>query len=343
MPLLPDAVPDFVATTLKFMPVGRWVDLSLEYTEYVWASMVAPRAQSISGGIGVSFPIQVKNTETARPFGLFATDVTRVEDVMITANLPWSATTVSWSYDVMEPVFQSDRETIVEQLRIREHQAKNNMADRDETYLWSAPTGPTDNVLMGIPFWMQKYATSTDGAFGGGDPAGFTSGAAGIATATYPRWRNWVFKYTQYTVDDLIRKVKKSMFNTRFQAPVPHPELGFGKADYQIFTTYRVVEPLERLAETRNDNLGADLAKYLGQVVIGGVPMKAVPYLEYNDTSDPLYGVNWKALGIFTLKGGTMKRTFKDAPNQHNVKNVFLDNWKQMGCYNRRALWVGSI
>ncbi len=343
MPLLPDQIPDFVHTTLNHMPLGKWSDLSLEFTEYIWASMVAPKAVSIPGGTGIQFPLQIKNTDTARPWGLFGKDVTKVEDVMLTGFIPWSATTVSWSYDVMEPIFQSDRETIVDQIRIREYQAKNNQADKDEEQLFGAPTGPTDNVLMGFPFWMQKYATSTDGAFGGGDPSGFTSGAAGIATATYPRWRNWVFKYTQYTVDDLIRKVKKAMFNTRFQAPVPHPDIGFAKASYQIFTTYRVVEPLERLAETRNDNLGADLARYMGQVVIGGVPVKAVPFLEYNDTSDPLYGVNWKSIGVNTLRGGTMKRTYKDAPLQHTTKNVFIDNWRQMWSPNRRDLWVGSI
>ena len=49
-------------------------------------------------------------------------------------------------------------------------------------------------------------------------------------------------------------------------------KIGFGKADWQIYTTYSVVETAERLAESRNDNLGKDLARYLGQVVVGGIP-----------------------------------------------------------------------
>ena len=66
--------------------------------------------------------------------------------------------------------------------------------------------------------------------------------------------------------------------------PIQHPNLQQGTSDYEILTTYRVQEPLERLAETRNDNLGS-VARYMNQVTIGGVPLSWVPYLE-NDTSD---------------------------------------------------------
>jgi hypothetical protein len=220
----------------------------------------------------------------------------------------------------------------------------NSMAELNEENLWSAPTASTDTRPMGIPFWIQKdAATTVGGGFNGGNPSGFTGGAAGISSTTYPRWKNWTFGYSAADRDDLVVKVKKSLAFTNFQAPHPHPELGFGEAKYSMYTTYRVQEPLERLAENRNDNLGPDLAKYRNAVVIGGVPLTWVPYLEANDTSDPVYGVNWKVFRPFVKKGCNMRRNPpKESARQHTVREVHVDNWMNYICLNRRACFVGS-
>lgn len=344
MALTPDQIDDFVTLTLSNFKKTKWTDLSLEYTQYISAMLIDEKKVVEQGGKDISFRIKTKNTGNARNTGMFAQDVTSVDDVMISASVPWSKQTVNFSYDVDEDLFQSDRETIIKELVIREHDAKSDMAELNEINLWSAPISSADTRPMGIPFWMQKDATTTvDGGFNGGNPSGFTSGAAGVSSTTYPRWRNWTFGYTSATSDDLVRKVKKSMWNTDFQAPVHHPELGFGKSDFVIYTTYRVREPLERLAESRNDNLGADVAKYIGSVVIGGVPVVAVPYLEANDTSDPIYGVNWATFRPYVKSGCNMRRNPpKEAARQHTVREVHIDNWMNYICYNRRRTFVGS-
>jgi hypothetical protein len=209
------------------------------------------------------------------------------------------------------------------------------MAELQEELFWNAPTGTTDLRPMGIPFWIQGSATT---GFNGGNPTGYSAGCAGISSVDYPKWRNYTDTFSQVTTDDFVKKVKKALWSTNFQAPVPHPELGFGKSDYTMYTTYSVTETCERLAETRNDNLGSDLAKYIGVVTIGGVPLKAVPYLTTNDTTDPVYGVNWKTLRPYVKKGCSMRRSPpKPAPLQHNVRNVFIDNWMNWVCINRRA------
>ena len=69
-----------------------------------------------------------------------------------------------------------------------------------------------------------------------------------------------------------------------------------------FFTTYNVLEEMEKLLESRNDNLGADLAKYAGSVVIKGNPVVWVPYLQNNDSSDPFYGVNLRVFKFFFEK-----------------------------------------
>lgn len=342
--LTPDQIDDFVNLTLSNFKRNKWTDISLEHQEYVSARMISEKNVTEAGGKDISFRLKTRNTGNARASGMYAQDVTNVEDVTVAASIPWTMQTTNFSYDVYEDLFQSDRETIIRELQIREHDALSDMAELQEEFLWTAPTGTTDTTPMGIPFWLQKSNTTPDGAFNGGNPTGFSAGAAGLSSTTYPRWRNWTFSYTSVTTDDLIKKVKKALQFTNFMAPVPHPELGYGKSQYHIYTTYGVQEPLERLAETRNDNLGSDVARYINQVTIGGTPVQWVPYLEANDTSDPVYGVNWKVFRPFVKSGCNMRRNApKQAARQHSVREVHIDHWMNYACYNRRACFSGYI
>ena len=342
--LTPDQIDDFVELTLNAFKRNSWTDLSLEYQEYVFAKIVKPKMVVEQGGPQVAFKIKTKNTGNARISGMFDADNIGVDDVMQGASVPWSKQVTGFAYDIDEDMFQSDRETIIRELKIREHDAMSDMAELMEEKLWSAPSGPSDKSPMGIPFWLQKDATTTpEGGFNGGNPAGFTAGCAGVSSVDFPRWRNWTFGYTKVSTDDMVRKVKKAISYTRFMAPVPHPEVAFGDVKYEIFTTYRVQEPLERLAESRNDNLGTDVARYMGKVTIGGIPLGWVPYLDANDTTDPLYGVNWKVFRPFVKKGCNMRRSApKIAPRQHTVREVFFDNWMNYICSNRRLCFAGS-
>jgi len=344
MPLTLDQIDDFVNLTQKVEKRHAWTDLSLEHQEYVSAKILAERKVYESGGPHISFKLKVKNTGLARATGLFAQDVTKVEDVTISAQVPWTYQTVNFSYDLREDMFQSDRETIIRELQIREHDALSDMAELVEEQFWGAPTSTTDAVPMGIPFWIQKDATTTvEGAFNGGNPSTHSGGRAGVNSTTYPRWRNWTFGYSTPSTDDGVRKLKKALAFTRFIAPVPHPELGWGKAQHEMFTTYRVVEPLERLAETRNDNLGGDVARYIGAVTIGGVPIRWVPYLEANDTSDPIYGVNWAVIRPFVKKGLWMRRgPPREAARQNLVREVHFDSGMNWIAVDLRKLFVGS-
>ena len=345
MGLTPDQVDDFVNLTQPHFKRYQWTDISLEHQEYVSSTLITDKKVMEQGGPYVSFRLKTRNTGTSRNTGLYAADITRVEDVTVSAQVPWTMQTTNYSYDIYEDLFQSDRETIIRELQIRDHDAMSDMAELNEENLWSAPTGTSDTRPMGIPFWMQKDASTTPGgAFNGGNPSGFTAGRANVSSSTYPRWRNWTFGYTNVAPDDLITKIKKSLAFTSFQAPVPHPQLGFGGgANFMIYTTYTVQEQMERLAESRNDNLGKDLAKYMNTVTVGGVPVKWVPYLNSNDSSNPLYGVNWKVFRPFVKTGANMRRNPpKQAPMQHTVRNVHVDNWMNYVCYDLRKTWVGS-
>jgi hypothetical protein len=343
MALTPNLVDDFVNLTLPLLKRVKWTDLALEYQDYISSDLIDDKKVVEEGGETIKFQVKTKNTGTARNTGMYAQDITKVEDLTISAKVPWAMQTANFSYDIYEDLFQSDRETIIKELTLRDHAAMSDLAELNEENLWTAPTGTSDTRPMGIPFWVQKSIATPDGGFNGGNPSGFTAGAAGIDATEYPRWKNWAFQYTSITAEDLVKKIKKSLAYTSFKPPVPHPELGFGKAEYNIFTTYAVQEALERLAETRNDNLGSDVARFIGRVTVGGVPIRWVPYLTANDSTNPLYGINWKVFRPFVKKGATMRRNPpKIGARQHTVREVHIDNWMNYICYNRRNCWVGS-
>lgn len=344
MALQLDQIDDFVELTLNKFKRRKWTDISLEYTEYVSAKINSDKKVTERGGPQIEFTLQTKNTDTARNVGLYDQDQTNVEDLATKGTVPWRHDTVNWSYDIDEELFQSDRETIVSELVMREHACMSNLAELREENLWSAPSSSSDNKKpFGIPYWLQKDASTTpEGAFNGGNPSGFAAGCANVDSTAFPKWKNWTFGYTSVTPDDLVRKVKKSVYKTHFMAPHAHPEIGFGNSDYMIYTVYDVREPLERLAESRNDNLGRDVARYINEVTVAGIPLQAVPYLDANDSSDPLYGINWKVFRPYVKKGKNMRRTMKPAPLQRNVRQVHYDTAMNYVCYNRRLCWVGS-
>jgi len=342
--LTPDGIHDLVNNTTRKFHRHKWVDISMDLQRYIAGEFIKKDRIIEQGGEQIQWQLQVSNTGTSVDSGLYAEDQTAVDDVTQEAHVPWRKLTTSWSYDVDEPLFQSDRETIVDMLLIREHSAMNLEHEKNERDLWSAPTGSSDKRVMGVPFWIQKDASTTPGgAFNGGNPSGFSGGCAGVSSTDYPNYRNWTFGYSAVTPDDLVVKLKRAFEYTNFVASDPHPTLGFGGVDFTIYTVYDgVVEPLERLAESRNDNLGPDVAKYLNRVAVGGVPIRSVPYLTANDTSCPLYGINKRVFRPFLKRGADHRRTIKDAPRQHTVKNVFYDTWRNFMCIDRRQCFVGS-
>jgi hypothetical protein len=345
--VLPDTIDDLsVALQPKFIR-GMWVDLSLGFQKYVYAQRAFPKGKErFKSGSQLDWKVQVANTGTARVSGMYDTDVTSVRNLLKTAQQPWSKITVNYSYDIDEAEFQGDPETIVDTLQVREHSMYSDYFALQEEKLWSAPTSSTQDPRppSGIPFWIQKDATTTvAGGFNGGNPSGFSSGAAGLSSTTYPNYSNWTFGYTNVTRDDLVEKMLKSTEFTHFDAPHSFKELAGAMPDTEIYTTYSVYSGLTKLLESRNDNLGVDLSIYQGRCTLKGSPITWVPYLNTNDSSNPVYGVNWSCLKYYCQKNREMKRYKpKIASNSHTVREVHMDSWGNWAGLNRRGLWVGS-
>lgn len=342
--LLPDQLDDFVNLTLKNFKRKRWVDLSLDYQDYIFASkMFSNKGKDPEkGGSHLNWKVQLTNTGTMRDSELYDIDQTAVTDLTSEAEIPWSKQTVNFSYDVDEDVMQTDRETIISEIKIREHAMYNDFFDGMEERLWGFPASTTSSPRppSGVPYWIVKNATE---GFNGGAPSGHTL-VGNLSPTTYANWRNYTFAATDVSRDDFIEKAIKACEFTKFKAPRKYAELGGQgtESDWGFYTTYRLLQQLEKYLQSSNDNLGVDIAKYAGQVMLKGNGVTWVPYLETNDTQDPFYGINWKVFQYFFRKGRHMLRQPPDKKyGQHTVRVVHMDNWGNFACYNRRRCFVG--
>lgn len=346
MSLTPDQIADFTKLTLNKFEKNSWVDLSLSLQNYYGTSKIFQKHKALfAGGANYEWQLQVSTSGNARFTGMYAVDQTAVSDVMVSATVPFRKLTGNYSYCVDEDAFQSGPETIIRLLKVREHDCLAQIHNRQETAIWSSPSSSSDtNAIMGIPHWIVKDATTTPGgAFNGGNPTGFSSGAAGVSSSTYSAWKNWTFGYTNVTRDDFVARLNKAAYKTNFQNPHSFAELGKGAdSNWSYCTTFATLDNLKKLLEGRNDNLGFDLSmpsnpKYMGN------PFIAVAYLDENDSSDPVYGINWNTMKPCFKSGWDMKRCPpKEAPNQHGVYTVHIDTWEQIACFNRRENFVGS-
>ena len=100
MPLVHDQIDDFVNLTLSNFKRAKWTDLSLSLQSYMAQNLINDKKVMEQGGKDINFKIKVRNSGNARNVGLYAQDVTNVEDMTISASVPWTYQTTNYSYDI---------------------------------------------------------------------------------------------------------------------------------------------------------------------------------------------------------------------------------------------------
>jgi hypothetical protein len=132
-----------------------------------------------------------------------------------------------------------------------------------------------------------------------------------------------------------------------FMAPDEFAELGGGRPDYGFFTTYPVIQTLRKYLRNQNDNLGGDVAAFRKGVLLRGVPMNWVAALTNSDSAaydatNPIFGINWNTFDWFFQKGRNQHLTRPMTPsNQPSVRKVYMTNWGNFECIDRRSNFVG--
>jgi len=303
------------------------------------------------GGDDIKFDAMVRDSGGARNIGLFDKEQIVVRDIFEQGTVPWRRTVSPYAIDQLEiAVNSADENKIIDMVQGRRAAAFLALSNLIETDGWAKPTSSTDELTpFGLKYWMTKAITGTSaatstGGFNGGNPDGFTSGAAGISSSSFPTWANWAQAYVAVTKDDLVVKMRTAAHRTNFKSPIKgkYRENTRGADKYVWYMPYTVLRGLETVGEQQNENLGKDIASMDGEAVFRRNPMRAVSKLD-DDSDNPIYAVNWSVLYVVLLRGMALAETkMKPVAGMTETVGANIRLVWNTKCVNRRRLTVLS-
>jgi len=152
-------------------------------------------------------------------------------------------------YDQRLPAFQRGGTAIVNLVRTKYVGMMVSFYEYLEEVLWSKPDDSADTKTpFGVAYWVVKNATE---GFSGGNPSGFTSGAADIDSDTYTRWKNYTAQYTNITKEDLVRKMRRAARQVAFRSPVSHAVPSLASMGNGIYLNDSVIGLIEEILEAQ--------------------------------------------------------------------------------------------
>ena len=288
------------------------------------------RAES---GDSISLPISMKPGESFANVSVSTPDTVSNVDGVVNATQDWRKSEVK--YFIYDEEIAANREPsrLVNLLQLREARVMIDWIIGLEQNFWRFPSATDTVTPHGLPYAVFKSASE---GFNGTNPTGYTAGCQNVSSTTWTRWANYTAQYTSVTQTDFGRKARKMRRLTRFKPLVATPEAR-GARKLGQYTNNALLQKLEEYVESRNDNLGMDIAFADDRVMLGRVPVDYVPQLD-EDTTDPFYQLDWGTIKVICLADLWMKRrTISPYPGKRNATAVFIDSNYNFFYYDRRA------
>lgn len=345
MAIQQDAIADLANLTLAELGESKLTDLATELQDYPAVRRMIPENKiAVQGGTDIQFRVITDGDGNFQWTGMFSVDDIDHKDATTYGKIPWRGCKTGMEFDIDEPAINQGKRQIVDFIKAKRYQRDiDHVAGLEAGFWMGNSTGSTDAVTMYgmLGYWLD-YDAST--GFNGGNHTNWSSGCAAISASTYPQWSHYTANYTTANDADLGDKLRKAVRYTKFRGIPNKPiqDYSGGEHKYGIYTTADSLFGLEDAARSQNDNLGANMAMYQDQVVVGRVPVEWVPYLESNHaTSDPVIGIDWGSVQICALSGRWNQETpFEKAPLQNTVRVSHLDSRFNLVMKNRRSSFL---
>jgi hypothetical protein len=332
------ALGDLQQMTLPELNRLRITEIATDLQKFLVMGDLLQKGNTITVDSGKSFQwdVMVNDSGAAANVGLGYQDKTSIVDTTVQATADWRHSKTDWGIIGQEEQMNASPAKIVDLRLIREKAAMISLVQLMEANFFGPPPSLSDTVTpWGLRTWIVKNATE---GFNGAAPSGYTT--IGLAPSTFPRWKNWTAQYATVDDTDFVRKLNKAVEFVNWTPPVDGlPTLKTGTG-YRYFSNYGLIGPMQELLKASNDNIGMDVTKYAGSVVINRVPLVRVPALE-TDTTNPLYGVSMGSMKLYRLKNWWMRRTSVPImPGHHTVAAEYVDCTYQYVFTNRRDSFV---
>jgi hypothetical protein len=342
MALQASGIADLVTTTLKNMERFSWTDISQRLNQYTLFEMLMNKTMVdfVSSGTDYQFNVKVRRGAAAKMTGLFATDVINQGDFMKTASLPFRHMTHNFAFDEKEPVMNSGKERIVEEVKVRRADCWAEIAEKFEVQAISSPASANTDDMNGIPYHIVKSASGTTPGFNGGHATGHSEWST-LSRTDFDGLKNYSGSYIAATKPDLVESITGALDLCYFKAPMSYSGKG-QRPRYRFFTTRALRRSLVGLVEQQNDNLGEDIDAMNGRLRIRQTPVDWLATLDA-DTDVPFYGIDTNSLRIKVLSPFYLREKGpQEVSLQHTTFVYFVDLSCNLFCDNPRANFVLS-
>lgn len=345
MPYQATEIADLVAGTLRELGRMKFQQIAQSLSEYeVFPHWFKKDKVTFDSGVGIQRTLMNRLSGAASHVGLYEVDNVNIADVIDQLNVPWVHATTSWGFEYRETLMNRGEALIFNIVKPRRTDAMISLVEELENKAWASPTSSSDKkVPYGLPYWIVKNSST---GFNGGAPSGWTD-VAGVSLTDSPTFKNYTFQYAAFTKADAIKKLRTAHRACNFKSPLGAESdyrNGATVNRYRLYCNEATYSSVEDIGEAQNENLGRDIASMDGgDMAFRGHPIRYARKLDA-DTTNPIYGVDHSTFMPVCLKGDYLRESEpKQAPNQHNAFQVFVDITYNYLCVDRRRNFVGYI
>ena len=330
---------DLVKTTQRWFKPGRFEQLGTDLQSYpVMQQWFEKSRIQVGSGRGIQKNMQVRTGDSASHAGKTDKEEVNIVDVMEQLTVDWVRAKTYWLYDRQDLLMNKGRSAISDMVEAKRAGAYIDLVQELELRGWAAPVPGNEILPWGIRYWIVSNATQ---GFNGGAPSGFTT-VGGINPTTITKHRNYTDRYVDVTRGDLIARMLRAKNETNWRSPTSKIQFRDpAKNKFRIYMRYDDCYDLfvQRMEE-QNDNLGADAARYDGQVTFAKHSVEVVPSLASDDTC-PVFGVDFSTFYPCVLRGDYLRESEPAVhKDNHNWFIVWVDLTYQYICLNRRRNWL---
>ena len=344
MALTISQVPDLL-DSVRSVPMG--IEQTQAYHNYLYLQyFVNEKRRSMGGGSRCRFDIRVRgNADNARIAGFYDPTTISIKPLTDAAEFDWKFPEAHCGFTLKELNTAGGPELIFNLIQQRRKARAEALAELLDGQFWTQEASTTTDqrilsIFYHMPMITGAQVTAGSEGFIGGNP--ITSAAAdfgdwgGLDRSSNARIKSWAAKLDNsdgtWTRDDVERIVRYGIEGNLTQPP----GMDFNKPESMNLVAFTCVERtlgLGRLADSKNDAVGMDVAKFYGRPVINGIPVHTVSRWAAH-TNTPFAVVNMSHWVTPTVQYMAESGPFDGGPEQHDLQVEFIDNQFMTGTDN---------
>lgn len=363
---------DLLQTTTANLP-NNVLPFELDYQRYeVCNRLFAKDRVELDGGTSIVKKVVLDKSGAAKHVRAYEAEAVNVVNVVSSMRADWVRMDTNWSVERGETAMNRSgsgpdgwSKGFIKLIKTRRQPAMVDMANLLEETFWQVPLVDVDNLTpLGFPYWVPKLAVgqadTAAGFYGGryGGAGGVFTSVGGIQPATgadntvaivggKPLWRSYQCAYTEIN-HFAIEQMSRMYYQTHFQSPLMVKDLVVPGAvrNFRIWLGVNTLIDLEKFMRLSNDQIGGDLAKYMGVTSFKRQPLVNMSILDQNGVDeagefDPVYFANLNAFRTYVLRDFYLvEREPIQSPTNHNVFTTYVDLAYCYLCWSRRSQGV---